>query len=56
MCTLYYTHGNQEYRIGCFRDQLKAVKFWEAIRPMLVDKFGPNVKPIFVNTGKGRSK
>lgn len=56
MCTLYYKHGGEEYRIGCFRDQIKAVTFWEAIRPSLEAKFGKDIKPIFVTTGKGRSK
>lgn len=56
MCTLYYKHGGEEYRIGCFRDQIKAVTFWEAIRPSLEAKFGKDIKPIFVTTGKGRGK
>ena len=56
MCTLYCKHGSEEYRIGSFRDQIKAVDFWEAIKPSLIAKFGSDIKPIFVTTGKGRRK
>lgn len=56
MCNLYYKYGRSEYRLGTFRNRQKAEEFWNAIQPMLEAKLGTDLKPIYVETGKGRGR
>lgn len=53
MCNLYYKYGSSQYRVGSFRNRQKAEYFWQSLRPILEDKLGTGIEPIFVETGKG---
>ena len=55
-CKLFYQYGAVSYPLGTFRSREKAEEFWTAIKPQLEDKLGNQLKPIYVETGKGRGK
>lgn len=56
MCYLYYEANGIQEKIALFRNRAKAEEFWQAIGPALERKMGTKLKPIYVETGKGRGK
>ena len=54
MCNLCYKYGTQYYKIGTFLNQAKAELFWTAIRPILENKLGTSLQPVYVETRKGK--
>lgn len=55
-CKLYYQYGTTSFQLGTFQNKAKAEFFWAAIRAALEARLGSDLKPIYVETGKGRGK
>lgn len=52
-CKLYIRSGNQDWCLGSFPNREKAEEHWHFIYNDLINRYGTDITPIYVETGKG---
>lgn len=55
-CKLYIKAGSIDFYLGSFPNREKAEGHYRLIRAKVEDEYGTDAKPVYVETGKGRSK
>lgn len=56
MVKLYCKHKDGERDLGTFATQQKAEAFWGLFKKRLQELHGPEIQPIYVQSGKGKNK
>ena len=56
MVKLYCQHKGGDRYLGAYKDQRTAEAFWGLMKPRLRELHGPEIKPVYVDTKKGRGK
>lgn len=55
-CKLYARCGSLDVYLGQFKDQDRASKHWQLVKERLESFYGTDIKPVFVQQGKGKGK